>query len=172
MRLFGMRLFTFGSALVVLSACTGSMNSLPGSRKGPYGVQSSQLPALPTITRAFLATAPHIALPSSATHLPSADALIRGLGEPTNTGVSEEKVRLGSSAGSGDSETVGVKVNPGGPYTGIVAFQSAYMPFAIPNTGSPPQIQIGYPPGASGPSTLLAPFASPSNGSCLAAGSV
>ncbi|MBV8812788.1 MAG: hypothetical protein JO033_29300, partial [Acidobacteriaceae bacterium] len=72
-----------------------------------------------------------------------------------------------SSAGPGDSEVLGIAINPGGPYTGIAGFQTAYQPLSIPQTTNVPQIQLGYPAGASGTSSLLAPLFLPPNGSCL-----
>jgi streptogramin lyase len=63
----------------------------------------------------------------------------------------------------GDLEQVGVAINPGGPYAGVYAAQTAYTSNLL---------QIGFPPGATGTSSLFAPLIVPSNKSCLGMGEV
>jgi len=169
MRRFALLLFAF-VAVVPFTGCVGHVgNSLPAV--GGANAPRSYLPVLPRFTRAFLGSAPRVAWRSSgAWRLPPASmlmrTLLRAIAEHGSSSFS--RAQRTSSAGSGDSESVGVVVNPGGPYTGIVGFQTAYTPFSVPQTGTSPQIQIGYPPGATGSSALVAPLLLPSNGSCLA----
>ena len=161
------RLFSILCAFV-LAACGGHIATLPsgGNAAGPR----AGLPLLPRITPFYLAHAPHATWRTVGTaRLPSAVALEHTLlGAIATRNRTARGPREGSSAGAGDSEALGVVINPGGPYTGIAGFQTAYTPFMVPQSSTAPQIQIGYPPGASGSSSMVAPLLYPSNGSCLA----
>jgi streptogramin lyase len=68
-----------------------------------------------------------------------------------------------ASALPGDLEQVGIAINPGGPYAGVYAAQTAYTNNLL---------QIGFPPGATGTSSLFAPLIVPSNKACLGTGEV
>ena len=157
-------------ALLLLGACGGHVSgSIPNTIN--ITAHTDALPKLPHFTAAYLASLSHARMQSVApSGLPPAALLVQ---RALNAAVKRESAkpagpRRGSSAGSGDSEAVGVIVNSGGPYTGIVGFQTAYTPFTVPQTGTAPQIQVGFPPGGAGSSSMLAPLLLPSNGSCLA----
>ena len=165
MRLFGSLVFVFAMAFSIVG-CTGHIAE-PVPAVGA-GTQHNGLPLLPTINAAALAAAPRVVSTGFDTsRLPDANRLSRDLFQSIDGGAKAAPHRA-SSAGSGDNESVGVVVNSGGPYTGIVGFQSAYTPFVTPQSSTTPQLQIGYPAGATGTSVLLAPWFDPPNGSCLA----
>jgi len=140
-----------GVALVALSGCSGQ-----GFGTRNIGIPFSQaaLPRPPALTAAFIAGLPRARLaPMPAGLVIPAPAVFT---DPA-------ALHRGSTVGNNDNEVVGTVINAGGPYTGIYAQQTAYLPANVP---------LGYPNGATGLQQVLAPVAFPSNGSCLASGTV
>ncbi len=101
--------------------------------------------AFPILDAAFVKHAGRIAFPNVT--VPAVDAL-SGAGLGPN-----------STAGANDLEAAGVDVASGGPYDGMLASITAYLP-----------TQIKLPGTSSAPSSVFAPYLAPTNGSCLTVG--
>jgi hypothetical protein len=101
--------------------------------------------ALPVLNAAFVKHAGRIAFPN--------------VGVPTVDALSGAGLEPNSTAGANDLETAGVDVGSGGPYDGMLASITAYLP-----------TQVKLPGTSSAPSSVFAPYLSPTNGSCLTVG--
>ncbi|MBV8363261.1 MAG: S53 family peptidase [Candidatus Eremiobacteraeota bacterium] len=110
----------------------------------------STIVALPHVSEAFVRNARRIGLPN----VPMRDV----------PAFLTNRAPLGrSTVGPGDVEQTGIVISAGGPYTGMYSAQTAYKPLLL---------QVGYPPGGSGTSSLIGPLNLPNNKSCLASGEI
>jgi virginiamycin B lyase len=137
---------------IALASCSSHGSGIvPSAGNSQPGYAAANAPGPPVISAAFIRNAgridaPNVPLRTLPRFLKSAHGIA-----PLSTVL------------PGDLEQVGVAINPGGPYAGVYAAQTAYTNNLL---------QIGFPPGATGTSSLFAPLIVPSNKSCLGTGEV
>jgi len=142
--------------VALLAGCQGRFGSstmplTPSSQAAP------QLPPLPDLRPFAIARLQRLTLSST---LPPTIATQASRAQQTLVRATNGLSRL-SSVGSGDTEVAGNAISGGGPYTGVLALHDAYQAS---------QLSLIQP--ISGSTIVFGAQTLPSNGSCLAAGSL